>query len=590
MEVYCKHNVNAPFCGDGECNGEEPKELYCPEDCGSICGDGWCQIEEHCGTCYQDCPCDDNEHCDPSVDVTYRAGCVDDPEPEPFCGDGECDEDEMCGECEDCNCLYYGMVCKPTHVHADRNGCLHPGLLLMPVYYDDPRCGNGKCQLYETCLTCPEDCSCEEMDKGYCEFNHPDADMYGCVLPEDFIDVPENNYRLSMSIKADGEKFYEEGEESKLYANGISKRLITFKAEKKVDTVEGPTWVPAENVKVTFRLQRLRGGSYFSPLGSLSNEEITTDKDGDAFVIYTAPFDGPYGGSIASTGHMDIEVVASAKDGKKNIGNPRSYMSIYPPIRIEPVEVSAKDRLVDENGKGLIKVRIIDPLDRSKTVHFRLGPPVDELSFFPEGPFDYDMVYEAYKGDDFDIYIQPVEGERSIDLDDIATHAEIWDKIGEGVWRDTKIIARGIILRNLPIIGDILQRIQECGPIGKAVGTPSNYVWGKIALETSMEMGEKMGETSDIGERMFYAVPIITNGVWYSVGLISWDLPGGEIANFGFSVTTNTLNEYVLASVQPYLINTAQEKYYFRQVYLDVVDEDGYHLRTQTYYFVRRYE
>ena len=88
-----------PSCGDGVCDatwgGEDT--VTCPDDCGSICGDGACNGAESSVDCPDDCGsiCGDGV-CNGAEDTT---NCVDDCG--TACGDGVCNGDEDCDNCED---------------------------------------------------------------------------------------------------------------------------------------------------------------------------------------------------------------------------------------------------------------------------------------------------------------------------------------------------------------------------------------------------------------------------------------------------------------------------------------------------------
>lgn len=146
-------------CGEGQCDftlapaGTTVSEPgVCPvRACGDdgalilldtpCCGDGTCGDDETCATCPNDCPCCDGVTCPDT--------------PETFCGNGICDPGETCTSCHD-DC---GTFCCGNGVCEIENGescasceddCgLCPG----------DACGNGQCDLDETCSTC-EDCAC----------------------------------------------------------------------------------------------------------------------------------------------------------------------------------------------------------------------------------------------------------------------------------------------------------------------------------------------------------------------------------------------------------------------------------------------
>lgn len=81
-----------PWCGDGECNGDEACDS-CPVDCGMCCGDGWCKESdgEDCDNCPADCACFGcGETCEDG-DCVFTA-----------CNSKECGDDgcgDVCGTC-----------------------------------------------------------------------------------------------------------------------------------------------------------------------------------------------------------------------------------------------------------------------------------------------------------------------------------------------------------------------------------------------------------------------------------------------------------------------------------------------------------
>jgi hypothetical protein len=159
-----------PACGDGFCIGETTAS--CPADCGPCpgqCGDGKCDpgVKEDCSTCPKDCGACDGctpketpgcagcscEKCVCAMDpyccqYAWDDLCVDECKnqcggcgTQPLCGNGACELGESCSTCpKDCG------PCPPT-------------------------CGNGKCEPEESCATCPNDCGlC--CGNGICQVNY----------------------------------------------------------------------------------------------------------------------------------------------------------------------------------------------------------------------------------------------------------------------------------------------------------------------------------------------------------------------------------------------------------------------------------
>lgn len=82
------------LCGDGICEPPEEDTCNCPEDCGSLCGDGCCNGNEDSTNCPEDC------------------GTV--------CGDGVCNGDENSINCpEDCGDECGDGVCGPTENYCN---------------------------------------------------------------------------------------------------------------------------------------------------------------------------------------------------------------------------------------------------------------------------------------------------------------------------------------------------------------------------------------------------------------------------------------------------------------------------------------
>lgn len=139
-------------CGDGACEGQETA-ASCPVDCGGArCGDGRCEGAESPETCLVDCGrcrCGDGR-CETRCETkrSCPADCA--------CGDGVCDAGESrdcprdCPRCGDGTCqpgaetlLGCPADCRPTAAKLSAFGC-----------------GNGRCEAFESCRTCKDDCPC----------------------------------------------------------------------------------------------------------------------------------------------------------------------------------------------------------------------------------------------------------------------------------------------------------------------------------------------------------------------------------------------------------------------------------------------
>ncbi|MCA9661348.1 MAG: hypothetical protein KC486_23615 [Myxococcales bacterium] len=120
---FSKSCVPKPFCGDGQCLGDESCKT-CPDDCGvcpPACGDGQCNGAETCQVCPVDC-----------------GACP------PSCGDTLCNGDETCsscpGDCGPCPCPCSGdpNIDNFCHFPPNTGGCS----MTQPGGYCDPN-GNG---------------------------------------------------------------------------------------------------------------------------------------------------------------------------------------------------------------------------------------------------------------------------------------------------------------------------------------------------------------------------------------------------------------------------------------------------------------
>lgn len=183
--------VVAPKCGDKNCDKDEGSEI-CPEDCGSLCGNGICELANHlscpwdcpencgnenCGTdenlnnCPEDCgtgcgngKCEGNETGETKMpDSNFKKGdYVFCPQDCGYCGDSVCGAEEF-----DLNDFHsYCIDCQP----GCGNGFCEPGEspIICPYDCDSTACGNGNCEWNESPTICPEDCS-HACGNGTCE-------------------------------------------------------------------------------------------------------------------------------------------------------------------------------------------------------------------------------------------------------------------------------------------------------------------------------------------------------------------------------------------------------------------------------------
>lgn len=155
-----------------------PSDTVNPDGAQQVCGDGFCEGDETCGTCQTDCG-----ECPPGCgnnDCDYMGGesCLNCPDDcgkcgESQCGDGLCMSPETCSDCQaDCGmCQVCGDgFCSGSETcencEGDCGGCA-------------PACGDSNCQSGdgETCSNCPNDCGpCPYCGDGACNNNETCAD------------------------------------------------------------------------------------------------------------------------------------------------------------------------------------------------------------------------------------------------------------------------------------------------------------------------------------------------------------------------------------------------------------------------------
>ena len=150
----CSVCVDIESCGNGVCeagNGETCAN--CVEDCG--CADGETCTDGECGAyvgcagycggespdgCYCDDACDGYGDCCPNAcDECDLEFCG---EPDP-CAGKDCGSDGAGGSCGECD---HGFECV-AGICEEKAGA---------------ECGDGACDMDETCDSCPADCGCEE--------------------------------------------------------------------------------------------------------------------------------------------------------------------------------------------------------------------------------------------------------------------------------------------------------------------------------------------------------------------------------------------------------------------------------------------
>jgi hypothetical protein len=164
-EYGCGSCQLEPICGDGNCDAEEHC-ANCSQDCGGCTGD-CCEANNTPGcdiavvancVCNQDAWCCTNGWDDACVGEISQYGCGS-CESNPVCGDGQCDVDETCSSCpQDCgNCNYTGDCCQPNGTP----GCDDGAIVGCVCGQDSFCCENG---WDETCVGEVEQFGCGVCD------------------------------------------------------------------------------------------------------------------------------------------------------------------------------------------------------------------------------------------------------------------------------------------------------------------------------------------------------------------------------------------------------------------------------------------
>src|SRR3989344_1199379 len=136
------------YCGDSVCS--ESEKYSCKSDC-EWCGDGYCQNGESCSSCSKDCgSCKAKLFCGDGICSSgeCQLGCSKD------CSTSEC-ENGICESSKEENCVNAPNDCKcEINEMCNQNSrrC------------ETVTCGDNRCDLGETSLTCPNDCK-----EGYIE-------------------------------------------------------------------------------------------------------------------------------------------------------------------------------------------------------------------------------------------------------------------------------------------------------------------------------------------------------------------------------------------------------------------------------------
>lgn len=176
--LFCMNNSDISFCGDGECSD---KELgTCQIDC-DWCGDGYCQLDESCESCENDCgSCGSDSFCGDGIcnNGECESGCWDDCSYSE-CENGICEEEkgENCANSNDCKC-------EDGKCDKESGEC---------IYYS---CGNGVCDEDETYLNCLNDCEgFEYVEEDLSYVNYPIVFVHGHSMTDDDSETQINSFQ-----------------------------------------------------------------------------------------------------------------------------------------------------------------------------------------------------------------------------------------------------------------------------------------------------------------------------------------------------------------------------------------------------------
>ncbi len=187
--------IECDVCGNGYCGFNENCAL-CPEDCGAPCEGSCCERHSTSGcdeSACQDCVCElESACCSAGFSGSWENICVGTAEGAcadvctctATCGDGVCEGLESCLscvddcgactndccsdgsgpgcndlDCQECVCaIAEGDCCNPHYDWQSEHCGRHARGECADVCECAQTCGNGECDPYETCVSCPDDC------------------------------------------------------------------------------------------------------------------------------------------------------------------------------------------------------------------------------------------------------------------------------------------------------------------------------------------------------------------------------------------------------------------------------------------------
>ncbi|MBN2517426.1 MAG: hypothetical protein JXB14_01125 [Candidatus Altiarchaeota archaeon] len=132
-------------------------------------------------------------------------GSQKEPEPKTYCGDGTCQLTESCSSCpNDCGecspepipIKNVGESCT-THRECGSGQCLNGKCVLKTVSY----CGDGACLPPETCSDCPEDCGECPSPEPYCGDGKCNGDENCQTCNDDCGSCPEPEYDVAFLVR-----------------------------------------------------------------------------------------------------------------------------------------------------------------------------------------------------------------------------------------------------------------------------------------------------------------------------------------------------------------------------------------------------